>query len=443
MAEAVKICPICSTTNHRNAAVCSTCGASLDAVPAADRYKSAGAHQVQYDYRYGETDLLESSARRPAQSIWLVFIVTVVLVLVLGLGYLIGAGATGGGVIPGDIAPVTFEPSPTLNVATVTQGPPTQTATFTPSATETPTITPTPAPCIQRIVAGGSLIGAIANCGHRSRDVLPTVIALNNIRDPNALQIGQEIIIPWPTETPDPNAVPEAAPTTEGQSSNTSSEASTIQINQDIVAFAPTPTATLPAGVMWHRVNAGENVVIIAVQYNANAKVLSELNPEIDFARCEFGERFGGPDCVVQLREGQMMRVPAPTPTPTLSPTIDPNSTATPTPTATANVPVAISPSDRAVFTADQLVTLRWAPSATLQAGEVYRVDVEDLTSGILYSALTTDIQFVLPLEWQGRSNQRHEFNWTVGITNQAAPDNVRMRTAPLSFVWQGIGEDS
>ena len=49
----------------------------------------------------------------------------------------------------------------------------------------------------------------------------------------------------------------------------------------------------------------------------------------------------------------------------------------------------------------------------------------------------------MLPLEWQGRSNQRHEFNWTVGITNQAAPDNVRMRTAPLSFVWQGIGEDS
>jgi hypothetical protein len=194
---------------------------------------------------------------------------------------------------------------------------------------------------------------------------------------------------------------------------------------------------------MWHTVQPGDNVVVISVAYNANAKVLSELNPEVDFARCEFGERFGGPECLVQLSVGQRLRVPAPSPTPTLSPTPDPNSTATPTPTATFNMPSVISPPDRQFFAQDAIITLRWSPSATLLPGQAYRLDVEDLTSGARYIAFTQDISFIVPPEWQGRSAARHEYRWTVGIIEQTASENITFQTVPRLFVWQGLSQES
>jgi hypothetical protein len=143
----------------------------------------------------------------------------------------------------------------------------------------------------------------------------------------------------------------------------------------------------------------------------------------------------------VQLFQGQAVRVPAPTPTPTLSPTVDPNSTATPTPTATVNIPSPYSPSDREFFYDDELVTLRWLASATLLDGESYRVDVRDLTTGQAFMGLTSQLSFSVPLEWQGRTQNRHDYQWTVGIVNRDNPNSIRHQTSPRIFVWQGLQE--
>jgi hypothetical protein len=178
---------------------------------------------------------------------------------------------------------------------------------------------------------------------------------------------------------------------------------------------------------------------VIAMAYNTNVQTLSQLNRQMDFARCDFGQTFGGPECIVQLFQGQMIRVPAPTPTPTLPPTHDPNSTATPTATATYNEPQVYSPTDRQFFYLDELVTLRWVPSATLNTGESYRIDVHDLTSNLSYVAYTNEIFFTLPLEWQGKLEGRHDYEWTVGIVSQDNRNEIRYQTAPASFVWQGI----
>jgi hypothetical protein len=151
------------------------------------------------------------------------------------------------------------------------------------------------------------------------------------------------------------------------------------------------PTATLQPGVAWHTVIKDENIIMIAVEYGATLRVLSELNPEITFSQCDFGLGTGGENCVVQLYEGQQVRVPAPTPTPTIQPSPNGNETPTPTATATFNAPTALSPSDRAFFTKDALVTLRWVATGSLGPGQAYLVRVIDETANKSYEATSQD----------------------------------------------------
>ncbi|MCU0512014.1 MAG: hypothetical protein MUE40_05525 [Anaerolineae bacterium] len=441
MSGSFKICPICSTPNTAGAVVCRTCGAALKDVEIVTRAARPGsAPAVEYDFRYGENDLQERPLSPRSQT---AFTMIVVALLAFALGGAAFAVFTrlNEGAAPAAPQPLsTPSLTPALLLPTVTAGPPTGTATFTPAPTFTPSQTFTPEPCIQEIFQGDSLLGAIARCGHRDREVLATVVALNNLPDANSIQIGQRVVIPWPTPTPDPLAIPTATAVAAVPADQVVS-LDLMSLDESIDPFAPTATPTLPPGVMWHRIAPDENIVVIAIQYNANAKVLSELNPEMDFARCEFGERFGGPECIVPLFVGQLMRVPAPTPTPTLSPTPDPNATATPTATPTYNEPNIVSPPDRQFFGRDELVTLRWVPTGTLLAGELYRVDVEDVTTGIVYTALTREISLIVPPDWQGREQARHEFRWTVGVVSDAHREVIRFQTRPFTFVWQGLVE--
>lgn len=396
--------------------------------------------QTSYDFRYGELDLLESGLKKEARSFLLILLFLLVGVVVIALAVVSYRNQPPAAEQVEDVVP---SPAvmPTISAATVTLGPPTATVTFTPTPTEIPTETPTRGPCVITLPEGQSLIWAVANCGHQSLDVLPTVLALNDIADAASVRSGQEILIPWPTETENPDLMLTPESTSDAESSSGSDAQSILVVDESLDAFAPTEIPTLPAGIMWHEIGPGENIITIADRYNADVKVLSELNREIDFARCDFGLRFGGPECIVQLFQGQLIRVPAPTPTPTLSPTPDPNATVTPTPTATVNQPSVFAPADRAFFYMDQLITLRWVPSATLQQGEVYLVDVQDLTSGRSYSALTRDISFTVPVEWRGVEQTRHEYRWTVGIVTETNPQDVRYETEPRLFVWQGKSE--
>ena len=116
------------------------------------RANAAQVGNVEYDFRYGETDLLENSLKRPAQT----YLVITMMVLVM-----VGVGLVAFFIIqqpsPQDNALSAEEPLPTqttlpLLVQTVTAGPPTATASSTPTATFTPSITPTPEPCRQRVL---------------------------------------------------------------------------------------------------------------------------------------------------------------------------------------------------------------------------------------------------------------------------------------------------
>lgn len=435
MSQSLKICPTCESSNLSNANVCTTCGADLRRISPVAKTDAHNAPK-SFDFRQGETDLMESSLSGAASFYFILGITVILIVLLIVFGLSLNSNIFAPAP---EISSPEFlgspSPLPTLDVATVTLGPPTQTHTLTPAPTNTATITPTPGPCIITLPQGQNLTWALGQCGHRSLDVMPTVLALNNLADAGNVREGQQIQIPWPTATLDPNAQPTA--TVEGDASIDNS--SVVLVDESIEAFQPTTTPTLPAGVMWHQIQPDENIIVIAMTYNTDVQTLSQLNRQIDFARCDFGQTFGGPECIVQLFQGQMIRVPAPTPTPTLSPTPDPNATATPTATATYNEPQVYSPTNRQFFYVDELVTLRWIASATLSTGETYRIDVHDITSNTSYVAYTTEIFFTLPQDWQGREAERHEFEWTVGIVSQNDTNTVRYQTEPHSFVWQGI----
>lgn len=443
-----KICPICSTPAHPNAAVCSTCGASLRnvrRVTDGDDEDDAGSLPA-YDHRYGETDLSESALTWKGGTYLLGALLTLTLIVCAGGVFLAGtrlysAYLDARGIVRASITPVSTQgsaqtfatntPRPTLFLPTVTPAPP------TPSRTPTPAPTDTPGPCMQEVQPGDTLIIVVSRCGHRDLAVIDLVLELNNLDAPELIFSGQTLEIPWPTPTPNPEAA------------TTEAVESTADVSSDNQAAAPdeprpigfVPTATLQPGVMWHRVAAGENIIVIAFTYGADIKILSELNPEVTFSQCDFGVPAGGDKCIVQIYEGQLLRVPAPTPTPTLSPTPSGSETPTPTATATFNAPSALSPGNRALFRSGELITLRWVASGTLAPGQVYRVRVEDVTSQTVYSADTSDLFFIVPKEWQGQDNRRHEYTWSVSVIDAANPDDPYFTTETRVFIWESTGE--
>ncbi len=444
MAQPFKICPICETRNHRNATICTTCGTLLTDVDSLTAQSHPRGTDFGYDYRHGETDLYEGNLSRTAR-VYLFGIVTLVtvvvcgvLILLLGPMFLPQAAATPTSIV----IPTIGTPRPTFIMATVTTGPPTATRTPTPLASNTPTDTPTPEPCLQRVNADDTLIGIVSRCGHRDLDILDVVVEINNLSDAGSIIVGQIIEVPWPTPTTDPDAVPtdvpEAAADTGGVGLVTTDDA----FSGEFDPFAPPPSPTLRPGVMWHEVQFGETIISIAVQYGANIEIMSQLNPEVTFSQCDFGEPGGGGSCTVNLFEGQLLRVPAPTPTPTIPPTLSGSETPTPTPTATFNAPSAISPGNRQTFDRDQLITLRWVGTGTLAANQVYRVTVDNTTAGIVYTADTTDLFYIIPRQWQGRDEQRHIYTWTVSVIDSDNPANPYFTTEPRIFSWQGIGEN-
>lgn len=458
MSEAFKVCPICETANHRNAAFCMNCGASLAGVKVVSTGSTSEySPTAQYDYRYGETDLFEGSLRRTAQR-YLFAIVLTLSLLMLGGAALIFAprfAPVNNDLATGTSAGVTFlqtnTPRPTFSFPTVTQGTPTRTLTPTDPPQPTATLTPTREPCMQEVLPDDGLISMVSRCGHRDLFVITQVIELNDLANAGDIRPGEILEIPWPTETIDPNVTPTLEPTQVAALTTADGEAADVtvsnnaQVSADLTQLADPffiPTATLPPGIMYHRVQPDDNAIIISDLYHTNVEVLSQLNPEITFSQCDFGQTYGGPRCIIPLAQGQLVRVPAPTPTPTLSPTPSGSETATPTPTATYNAPFAVSPDNFAYFRKDQVVTLRWGATGVLLDGTTYQLNVERLNDGLTFSATTSDLVFLVPGSWQGSGTGRYEYRWTISVIDTANPRKLNYTTQPRNFTWEGIGEE-
>lgn len=454
-----KICPICGTRAHRSAQVCSTCGASLSDVPETTaRSPRPASAQPELDRRYGEVDLLEGEAHQRGSALFGVLLGGIALLLVVVAVPLIISFMQSREPIPPTVevpvsptAPILLEtntPAPTPVIATVTPPPPTPTQTYT------------PAPCTHIVQPGDDLISIIYNCGHRSLDVEPLVLQLNKLSSPELIQLGQEIIVPWPTPTPDPNAAAQVASAPDVQP-QVSVAGVLPALQNPAISFLTPPGADAPAmdfatqtpfiteeptllpGIGYHIVQPNESMVAIAIQYHTNAETLSQLNPEIPFSQCDFGLDSGGERCTVLLVVGQQLRVPVPTPTPTLSPTLSGSETPTPSATPTFNAPSLVSPTNRVFFLRNDLITLRWVGTGVLGEEEAYLVQVEDVTSGAVFQQQTRDLFFIIPTAWQSDDAAPHDYRWSIGVVKTADASEPYFVTDPRLFTWEGRTEAS
>lgn len=441
---AQKICPICGTVNHPNAVICPTCGTSLGAVQTEAAKQPKTARTSNYDRRFGETDLYEGEVRRSPEL--LLTVVSGLLLALLCVGALLVAlpalnneaaatptedsAALADGTATSDAILITNTVRPTMEFDTVTPAPP------------TPTPLPTEGPCEYTVQPGDDLITLAYRCGHRSLDIMPEILRLNNLSAAEAIQAGQTLLIPRPTLASDPAGAQAAPATQDPANANSVASLFVAEANATPVPATRIPTATLLPGIQWHIVLPQESMVGIMYQYNTSAEVLSQINPEIPFSLCDFQYDTGGDTCMVYLQPGQQIRVPAPTPTATLSPTPSGSETATPTATATFNAPSLISPNDRARFGVNDIMTLRWMSTGVLGPGDAYRVSLEDMTAGQSYSADTGELFMILPSGWQGQDGKPHDFRWSIGLV-LAGTDQLRYETPARIFTWnsrQGTG---
>lgn len=435
--------------------VCMTCGTTLSDVPVIAGREKARSSAPLYDNQYGEADLFEGELSRRGETALVGGVILLGLAICGLLLFTIAprfvqfavnlnpaaeqtatltlVPTRGGPAVPvaATVPLTTNTPRPTLQMETVTPAPP------------TPTITPTPGPCMVTVQPGDDLISIASRCGHRSMDVMAEIQATNNLDSLQSIIVGQELIIPWPTPTVDPNLVVTEEPTVEGEDGSAAgagdSTLSAVEITMntsDSIA-----TQTLQPGLTWHIVQPQENILVIASNYGADLEILSQLNPEVPFSQCDFGSATGGPTCIVQIYEGQRIRVPAPTPVPTLSPTPSGSETPTPTATPTFNAPSLISPDNRALFLKDELITLRWVPTGTLGPNETYLVEVHDLTADQTYTATTGDVFFIVPDTWQGLDGGgRHEYEWQISVIDSSRPDDPSFTTERRMFSWEALG---
>lgn len=476
MSNPVKVCPICSASNPQGAITCWNCGTSLENVNASDAAASTSKPGVTSDFHYGETDLYEGQLYRAGQRYLAGCFGILILLMLGGLGLIFAPGLSRAASDMLASMGQASQPTPTAEVElvrpTVTPGPPTLTPTITVLPTDTPAPTPTRTPCMQNVQQGDTMYAIVSRCGHRSPDVFDEVIEINGLQDANTIQQGQTLEIPWPTPTPGAQPSP-STPSTDrtplGETDNMTDTASNAtsgdtQLADSSPASNPPgeatrsvlelddeeleerftiPTPTLPPGVQFHTVQPNESIIGIIAQYDASVEILSQLNPEVSFNQCDLGMTYGGERCNVMINQGQQLRVPAPSPTPTLSPTPSGSETPTPTPTPTFNAPVIESPPDRAFFRQEQLITLRWVPSAPLGESQTYRVIVEDRTAGIVYTADTVENSFIIPEAWQGTTPDdaddpiRHEYDWRVQVIDLNAPDTPQYETSQSTFTWE------
>ena len=432
MSQPIKVCPICQAQNPESAAFCANCGAGIGQIESS---ANLAVPADDYDFRRGETDLMEASLHRRGRFIGAcLFVILAAILATFGAG-LLYSRMTGAA---GDELPMTIEPPTRMSGPTVTPAPPTPSYTPSHTPTPTPSDTPTPAPCLRTVSSGDSLIGIILACGYESLDIMPTVMALNGIDDEAFIRAGQVIRVPPPTPTINPKAT--APPTAPPGNDSAAADSQLTLLVFD--PFAPTLTPTLLPGLMWHSVQSGDTMISIALRYHTDAKGLSDLNPEIPFLLCDFSESFGGPECTVQLSVNQMVRVPAPTPMPTLVPTSSGSETPTPMPTATFNAPLLQAPAELKYFAADEQVTLRWVGTGRLDGDDSYRLTITAEDKSAAYSVDTRELFFILPAGWQARDGERHIYTWQVSVVD-ADTGEMRYASGERSFVWQGAGDES
>lgn len=325
----------------------------------------------------------------------LLLVVCAVLFVLLGGGAAIGLGGS------------SSTPTATRTPRIQTPG-----TTVLPVTLPPPSPTPTVPTTKYKVKAGDSLLEIAA----RYKVSVQAIKAANNLKD-DTIRVGDELIIPLPTPTPQPGAPPATGATPTPISQSPPSSAS--------------PAAT--PGVIRHTVKRGDTLIFIATLYNSTVEAIRIANKlESDF-----------------LSIGQELDVPVGAWTPTVTPTSVANTTATPTAQFGYAAPSLISPSDGATFRGKpDAPMLAWTSPATLKPNEYYVAHLDYVWNGEKKSIVKQVKQGnsirLEPANYPGANVSGTPFSWYVVIVSQTPaktpgqPQQI-FAASPDSPVWKFV----
>lgn len=304
-----------------------------------------------------------------------------------------------------------------VGAGTETAVPPTNTAaaTWTPLPTQTsrptatPTITPTPQPTatlqpprLHIVTSGETLIG-LASFYRVSVD---SIVAENDLSGPNAIQVNQQLLVPWPTPTPPLEPVAQ-------------------EVNGELVIADPTDCERYTAA-------EGDSLSGIAARFDVDFALFLEVNR----LTTEYVLQPGDSLCIPRIIYGASLPpTPGPSPTPTMTPPPRGPELLYPVNNATVQPP-------------DGVLTLQWAVVKTLAADEQYMVELLDTDEAnpIPLRGFTRATSFQVPNGWRPTVAATHQIRWRVAIVQvtDTRSDGLPIYTyggetsAPSFFFWEG-----
>lgn len=295
--------------------------------------------------------------------------------------------------------PATITYTPTWTPLPTETAPPTQTPTVT--FTPAPTDTPRP-PRFHTVSSGDTLIGI--SLLYR---IAPEAIAQANGFDTNAaVQLDQELVIPWPTPTPPLEII-------------------AAEINGETVIVDPT-------GCDLYQVQEGDSIVGIASRFGVPFDLLSQVNRIADPSLLQPGD----PICIPQVIYGQSLP-PTPGPSPTPSPTLPP-------PGPQLLYPVA----GTVVESVDASIVLQWTAVKPLAEDEMYMVELTNMDNldSLPFRGFTRDTAYRVPSSWRPTTVDLFQMRWRVSIVQVTGTrsDGLPIYTfggsssADAFFSWQG-----
>ncbi len=297
-----------------------------------------------------------------------------------------------------------------------------------PTLTLTPTITPTLEPYAHTVQSGETGLYILTLYGYTDLDIIPEVLALNNLGSLDNLMAGQVLLIPrqTPIPAPTPSPIPPGV-TVEPLPANITPtlQPPTEDPNRDYAGCSPENRCSSTDGGYWmHQVRSGDTIIGIAYQYDSSVSCIMREN---------------GLTQDTPIHEGQILRVCIlVTLTPTLTPTGGPDSTVTPTPTLSP--PLQLAPGDGAQVSRNRTAVLQWAAVRALEDNQYYLVIVRDVAAGEEHRYTTRDNILRMPDALRPGLGQSATYEWHVVIVSGSNPESAQLISGEgpaWRFLWQ------
>ncbi len=381
-------CPACDSVVAANDERCLMCGTTLDGpafldsderiepaedtsgLPAAAGLKQATSDAQEADAELEPTVFQSTMVERQSPiTLWLTA-GFVVLILIIGVLMLQNPVVATLAIFPTETPiPPTQTLTPTWTPLPSETSPPTEIPTLTP--TPLPTETPRP-PQSHTVAAGETLFGISLRYGVSMESIAET----SGLSPNAALQVSQELLIPWPTATP-PLAPVE------------------VDIGGETIIADPTDCLV-------YEIKGGDTFFGIAARERVDLRALMAANRLTEQSVLQPGDTI----CIPTIIRGGVLP-PTPGPSPTATATQPPEG------------PDLLYPVREAEVTlVDEPFFLQWVAVKDLATDEWYMVELTDLSAVESHPlrGFTRQTSFQVPVSWRPDVPETHLMRWRVTI---------------------------